>query len=205
MSTILGDPEALVAEVSRRAHQKAVAIEDAAHRKTQTIMDAAKQEAESIRRQSEGDLQRQMEALTRRNTARADLEAQRRFILLREAPIDRVWREAEQRLRELVHQPGYVTALHRLALEAARELDATELELAADSAGHQLLSAEILEDWSKQAGVQFRRAPHAAAAWGGLIATNGRRRFDATFPARLEQAQLGLRERVFDLLSKGNA
>ena len=162
-----------------------------------------KQESESIRRQSARGRRRQLAALVRRNTARAELEAQRRFILLREAPIQQVWHAAEEQLRALVQQPGYRDILKHCALRAARELGDSELVLAADPVGHELLSAETLEQWSKEAGVQFHRAPEPAATWGGLLATSGRLRFDATFPSELALAQLTLRERVFDILSKG--
>ena len=131
-----------------------------------------------------------MAALTRRNAARAELEAQRRLTQLREAPINRVWAGAEERLRNLVKQLAYRDVLKRCALRAARELGAMELALAADPVGHELLSAEILEQWSKEAGVQFRRATEPAATWGGLLATSGRLRFDATFPTQFALARV---------------
>lgn len=205
MATILGDPEALIAEVSRRAHQKAVEIAEDARRRSAAILDGAKEESESIRRQSEQDAERQVVALARRNAARAELEAQRHFVLLREAPIDRVWRTAEERLRDLVRRPAYLELLKRSAFHAARELGASELMLAADAVGHELLSAETLAQWSKEAGVQFRRASQPASAWGGLLGTSGRGRFDGTFATRLAEVQLRLRERVFQVLSKGTA
>lgn len=205
MATILGDPEALIAEVSRRAHHKAIEIAEDARRRSDAILEGAKQESETIRRQSEQAAESQVAALVRRDAARAELEAQRRFVLLREAPIRRVWQAAEERLRELVRQPAYLDSLKRCALRAARELGASELELAADPAGHELLSAETLEQWSKDAGVRFTRASGPASTWGGLLAISGRLRFDATFPTYLAAAQIGLRERVFRALTKGTA
>jgi len=202
VAAILGDPEALAAEVSRRAHHKAVEIAEEARRRSTAILDGAEQECESIRRQSEQESQIQLAALARRNAARAELEAQRRFILLREAPIERVWQAAEERLRAIVQQDNYRDILKRCALRAARELGASELMLAADPVGHQLLSAETLEQWSKEAGLRFHRAPGPAGTWGGLLATSGRVRFDATFPTQLAQAQLALREQVFQTLTK---
>jgi hypothetical protein len=68
--------------------------------------------------------------------------------------------------------------------------------------GHELLSTEALEQWSEEAGVQFHRAKEPAATWGGLLATSGRTRFDATFPTQFSLAQVTLRERVFQILSQ---
>lgn len=205
MAAILGDPEALAAEVCRRAHHRAVEIAEDARRKAAAILDGAREEAQKLRRESAQETERQVAAVERRNAARAELEAERRFVTLREAPIERVWSAAEQRLRELVRQAGYQDVLKNCALRAARELGAEELSLAADPAGHALLSTEVLERWSREAGVRFIRASQPAAIWGGLLATSGRSRFDASFATQLAAAQQGLRERVFAILSKGEA
>jgi vacuolar-type H+-ATPase subunit E/Vma4 len=202
VAAILGDPEALAAEVSRRAHHRAVEIAEDAGRRAAAILEGAKQEGESIRRQSVEADARELAALVRRNSARAELEAQRRFVVLREAPIDRIWRAAEEKLRDLVKQPGYRDILKRCALRAARELGVSELVLAADPVGHELLSTEALDEWSKEAGIQFHRAPEPAATWGGLVATSGRIRFDATFATQFGLARAALRERVFQVLSR---
>ena len=202
MAAIFGDPDALVSEVGRRAHHRAVEIAEDARRRAAAILEGAQQECESILRQSGDAAERQLAALVRRNTARAELEAQRRFILLRETPIDRIWHAAEKQLRDLVQQPIYRDVLKRCALHAARELGESELVLAADPVGHELLSTETLEGWSKEAGVRFRRAQEPAATWGGLLATSGRIRFDATFPTQFGLAQTTLREQVFQILSQ---
>ena len=132
MGTILGDPEALVAEVSRRAHQKAVQIAEDARRRSAAILEGAEKESEAIRQESTLAAERQSAALLRRSTARAELESQRRFIEKREQPIERVWCAAEERLRSLMREPGYAEILQRLASRAAHELGEKELMLAAD-------------------------------------------------------------------------
>lgn len=203
MASILGDPEALVAEVSKRAHHRAVEIAEDSRRRAAATLDEAREESESIRRQAAQNVERQTALALKRNAALAELEAQRRFILLREAPINRVWQAAEQRLRDAVHQPVYLDILKRCALEAARELDTGDLVLAADPIGHKLLAPDILTQWSSEAGTLFQRAPEPAATWGGLLVTSGRSRFDATFPTQLLQAQVALRDQVFQILSKG--
>ena len=202
MAAILGDPEALAAEVSKRAHHRAVEIAEEASRKATSILDGAKEESESLRKQSAEAAERQLAALVRRNSARADLEAQRRLVVLREAPIERVWTVAEEHLRVLVQQPAYAEVLKRCALAAARELGVAELVLAADPVGHQLLSPETLDQWSKEAGVRFFRADQTAATWGGLIASHGRSRFDATFPTQFAVAKETLRERILQILTQ---
>jgi vacuolar-type H+-ATPase subunit E/Vma4 len=182
-----------------------VEIAEDARRRAAAILESAREEADSIRRRSKEEIERQVGALIRRKAARAELEAKRRLLMLRETTIKRVWDVAEQRLRELVRQPGYREVLRCCATRAARELGARELVLAADPIGHDLLSAETLQQWSQEAGVRFLRATKPASSWGGLIATSGRSRFDASFSTQLAAAHQGLRERVFELLSKGKA
>jgi vacuolar-type H+-ATPase subunit E/Vma4 len=205
VAKILGDPEALAAEVIRRAQHRAVEIAEQARRHAASILKSSEEESESLRRQSEDATKRQVAALARRNVARAELEARRRLTQLREEPVNRVWIASEERLQSLVKQPAYRAILKCCALRAARELGANELVLAADPVGHELLSTESLDQWSKEAGVQFRRAPEPAATWGGLLAASGRVRFDATFPTQLELARVTLREKVFEILSGGKA
>lgn len=203
MAAILGDPEALAADVVRRAQHRAVEIAEEARRQAASILESAQGESDTLRRESERAIERQVAALLRRNSALAELEARRRSIQLREAPINDVWLAAEEGLRNLVGEPAYRDVLKACALRAARELGTNELILAADPAGHELLSIENLSTWSRQAGVQFFRAPEPAATWGGLLAASGRLRFDATFPTQLEIARVALRERVFQILLGG--
>ncbi len=205
MAAILGDPEALAAEVSKRAHHRAVEITEEAGRSATAILEGATEESETIRKQSARAAEQRFEALARRNSARADLEAQRRYIVLRETPIESVRQAAEEQLRGLVRQPAYVDVLKRCALNAARELAASELVLAADPVGQELLSTEVLARWSKEAGVRFLRADQPASAWGGLLAWSGRVRFDATFPTQFALAKETLREKVFQILTHGSS
>jgi vacuolar-type H+-ATPase subunit E/Vma4 len=202
VAAILGDPEALIAEIRRRAHQRAVEIEEQARKQAAGIQEQAKEESEVIRRQFEQETETNLAALGRRSAAQGELEAQRHFALLREAPIERVWAEAESRLRNLVQQPSYGDILKRLAVRASRTLGASELAIAADPAGHALLSPDTLRQWSAEAKVTFRRSPEPAPAWGGLAATSGRARSDATFPSQLALARVILREKVFEILSR---
>jgi len=202
MPAILGDPEALIAEVSRRAHQKAVQIAEDARRRSAAILAGAKEESETIRGEAAEDAERQATASARRYAARAELEAQRRFIQLREEPIERVWQAAEDQLRDLVKQADYLRLLERLAICAARELNAGEVILVGDSAVYSELSDELLAQWSRDAGVAFRRAAAPSGEWGGLIATSGRTRMDLSFRTRLAAARSRMRERVFEILNQ---
>jgi vacuolar-type H+-ATPase subunit E/Vma4 len=203
MTTVLGDPEALAADVIRRAQLKAVRITEEAKRRAASIQNAAEEESTALRRRSEEATEKQITALSRRNAARAEMEARRRLAQLREEPIQNVWASTEEQLRKLVEQPAYLDVLKHLALRGAQEIDASDPVLAADPTGHKMLSTERLKEWSEEGRVQFHCAAEPADAWGGLIVTSGRFRFDATFPTLLYLARANLREMVFQILSKG--
>jgi vacuolar-type H+-ATPase subunit E/Vma4 len=203
VAEILGDWEALTAEIKRRAQHRALEQEKDTSQRSAAILTEAGERRATILRRLEQESELQLAAMIRRSSAKGELEARRRFAILREQPIDQVWQDAEARLRALVAQPEYLDVLQRLALLAARELGAGEFVLSADPVGHSLLTPEVLEQWSARAKVKFVRAQHPADTWGGLLATSGRSRFDATFPTRLVVARRTMRERVFEALTEG--
>ncbi len=202
MSAILGDVEALVSEITRRARQRAVELETDAQREASRVMEEAAQESQAVRAQCERESAAELETIERRGKAQGELESRRHYTKLRETSLDRVWTAAEERLRRLTADPAYPEALKCLALDAARELAGKEVILAAGAEGHDLLTNDRLKEWSEEAQVEFRRAPEPASAWGGLVATQGRCRVNATFPVLLELAKTSLRERVFQALTR---
>jgi vacuolar-type H+-ATPase subunit E/Vma4 len=202
-AAILGDPDALVAEISRRARQRAVSLEAEAQHQISTILDQAQKDCESIRAQEERETAAALESIAQRSKAQGELGARREFTLRREALLDRVWAGAEERLRNLTRESQpYLEILKQLALRGARELGGAEILLAADPVGHPLLTPDRLKEWSAEVHVEFRRAGQAAQTWGGLLATRGRTRFNASFPHQLAAARDSLRERVFQILTE---
>jgi vacuolar-type H+-ATPase subunit E/Vma4 len=202
MGAILGDVEALVAEILRHAHQCAVELDEQAKKQVSSILSQAQQETESVRARAEQETAEALKSLDRRSKAQGELEAHRRFASLREDPLDGVWAAAADRLRSLTSEPCYIEVLKHLAMTAARELARNNIVLAADPRGHELLTAERLKDWSAEAQVEFQRSPAPAPAWGGLLATSGRTRINATYSHRLALAKTVLREGVFDILTR---
>lgn len=211
VAEILGNCEALIVEIKRRAQHRAREKEEGATKRSAAILTDAGEQRAVIERQvqQQGDIE--LALLLRRSRAKGELEARRHFAILREKPIEQVWKEAEARLRALVGGPEYQDILQRLAMRAVRELGSpagssreqrTEFVLAADPVGHTLLIPELLEQWSRQAQVKFVRSHNPADTWGGLLVTSGRNRFDATFSTRLAETQRTLRERVYEALTK---
>jgi len=205
MPEVIGDLEALLAEVHRRTEQRAFGLEQEAKQRVLELLEQAdaeaKEAAEVLARQAQG---RETE-LRRQLLAQSELEVKRRLIEAREALLEGVWREAETRLRQLPEDPSYPETLRRLTLAATQELGQKHLLLAADPRGHELLTPQRLAAWSKEADACLERASQAMDSWGGLQLHCGRRRYDATFASRLELARQVLREEVFALLTDGES
>ena len=197
----MGELGGFLAEIRRQAQQRALAIEQEAEKQASAIL----AETASQIQQSAGEVDRkaarQAEQEARQIRARGELEARRLLLTSRETLLERVWKQAEARLRALVHSPNYRDVLKRLALEAAGELAEREITLAADATGHDLLTPEVLESWSAESGITFRRSAQPAAAWGGLLASSGRIQCDNTFATRLALTSKTRREDVFQLLT----
>ncbi len=202
MPEVLGDLDELLAVIRRTAQQKALNEVAEAQQRAERILQQAQAEAQRIREDTLARARKQAAQERRRRLAQAALEVQHRRLEAREALLNRVWAEAERRLRALPAQPDYPAVLQRLAYLAAGILGTGRITLAADPQGHAALTPERLAAWSQEAGVTFERAPQPADTWGGLIAVHedGRRQVDATFPTRLELAREELRERVAQAL-----
>ena len=202
MPEVIGNLEELTAVILRAAQQKALNEEAEARRNAGRILEQAQAEAQQIREHILAQARKRAEEERRRVLAQATLEAQRQHLQTRENLLNRVWAEAEQRLRALPQQPEYMDVLRRLALLAAQTLGGNRIILAADARGHDLLTPKHLAAWSAEAQVTFQRAAEPAPIWGGLIATheNGRQQVDASFATRLALARQVLRERIAAIL-----
>ena len=206
MAEVIGNVEDLAAIIRRSAQQQALSEEADARAFAQQKLAEAKTQATQIKEKVMVHAHRQAAVEARRILAQADLDAQHHRLHAREVLLDEVWQAAEQRLRDLPNQPAYASVLQRLAIAAARILGSGTIRLAADPAGHALLTAERLKAWTEEIAqelpVTFVCAAQPATTWGGLVATQegGRRQVDATFPTRLALAQETLRERVAALL-----
>lgn len=192
-----GDLEALVAEAQRRVEQRALEREAAAARRASEILDGADHDAAHTLEEHHDRARVEADALHERLLAVGEMRAQRLMVEHREALLDAVWEAAGKRLEALTRDPSaYLATLRRLATLAARTLACEDITLATDPRGRALLGPERLEAWGREDGVRYRLAGAPLEAAGGLEASAGRLRFDATFEARLAHAREALREAV---------
>lgn len=209
MRKSFGDPDALLTAVEHRSRAEARRRREEAEEEADEICRSARVEARTLQKEILEDARGRREREERRRRAEGEAEIRKIRLEAREEPLEAVWEAARERLRELIGDSGsYVDVLESLALEAAGLLPVEEIRLASDPRGHDLLTEERLEEWSRRAqealdrSVAFRRGPDPAEVEGGLVATDseGRTRVDASFEARLHAARETLRDEILDIL-----
>lgn len=198
MAGMIGDLEELTALIHRAARQEALDVEAGARQTANQTRDTAAAEAQALHAQTLAAARATSARERQRLLAQVALETQRQLLAAREQILDSVWAQAELALRATPSEPDYDQTLRRLALAAARSLGQGDIVLAADAAGHALLTPDRLTAWSAEAHVTFVRADEAAPIWGGLLArtADSRRQVDGSFPTLLALASSQLRERI---------
>lgn len=206
MPKVIGDIEELLTAAEHLARSEIQEIKKQAEQEVERIRANANERAEKTRRDILARAREKAAVLRqRRQTSDIRLETDR-YLREREALLEQVWQQADDKLHELVEQETqYAEVLARQALAALDILGPGERLIAADARGHELLTPQRLKKWEQTAGKQFEkkvtferdRQPHGS--WGGLIVMdkNRRRRVDATFATRLALAREELREEVF--------
>lgn len=209
MADIIGNLDDLIAAIEGAARGDADKKLKDSEARAEEILDSARQEADETRQQILGRAKAKAEQERRQQLAEATQSAKRQYLQEREELLNRVWQQAEERLRRLPEdETAYTKVLGRLVRLAVQTLGPGQLELAADPKGHELLTEERLDEWREQAvdaaesSVSFERASQPIESWGGLVATEAgsRRRMDGTFSTRLELAKEEIRETIFNHL-----
>jgi vacuolar-type H+-ATPase subunit E/Vma4 len=207
MARMIGDLDGLLTTIQHIARGEAHRIGAEAQQQADDILKQADDETERSRRQILDHAHAQAEAESRRRLAQAVEDAKREYLGVREELLERVWQQAEQRLRSLPGDPdAYAAVLRRLAWVGVNVLGPGEFTLAADPAGHKLLTADRLQAWAADASeafgapVSFERSAQSLDAWGGLLIArkDTRRQVDATFATRLVLAHDEIRDAVFE-------
>lgn len=202
MTGLRGDLDELVAQVRRRAEQRALGIEASAEGNADEILDEAAERAEAIRATIEAEGRRAAEEACRQCLAVADLERRRRRLEAREARLDRVWETARKRLLELAEGGIDPQTLARLARHAARELGADEVVIRLDDASMGGVGEEDVAGWAEEDGPALRLDPEPLPRRHGVVAHAGRSSIDATLEGRLDQARERLRAEIDGLLTQ---
>lgn len=209
MAEMIGNLDDLITAIEHTARGEIQHKQSETGQQAEQILNEAREEGERIRQEILQRAGKQAEKKRQQQLAQAMDTAKQNYLTTREELLDQVWRQAEQKLRNLPdHSEAYVEALERLARLAAQTIAADHLILKVDPKGHRLLTNERLEAWSQSVSenlerpVTFERAFDPADSWGGMLVLEkgGRRQVDATLATRLEIAREEIRDRIFNHL-----
>jgi len=196
-----GDLDELVAQVRRRAEQRALGLEASTEANAEEILEEAAERAEAVRAMIQEEGRQAAEEACRQCLAVADLERRRRRLEAREARLSRVWAAARDRLLELAEDGIDPGTLARLARHAAGELGADEVVVRLDDASLEGVTEEDVAGWADQDGPTLRLDREPLPRRHGVVTQAGRASVDATFEGRLEQARERLRAEIDALLT----
>lgn len=201
------DLEALAAEIVGRARREADDIKKAARSEAAAALRRAREEAEAKKRERLAAAGRDAEALVRRATSLAEVEAQRLQFAEREDLIDGVIAEAWQACHA-APKGERRDSLLELAVGAVAALGGGRVTLRLSERDRALVDAPFLaraRERLRDAGLagEIDVAAEAASIAGGVIAVKegGRVLFDNSFEARLDRLREILRAEVWRILA----
>ena len=204
MATIVGSD--LEAYLHRQARERALNCVAQAEDEARQLLGKATAEIEALRLENERRVAKVVEEKRRRAIAQARLKAKLTLIHRREEIVERLWREAESRLRTPGDAAQRLALLERLLADAAAQLEGGDLQVQANAADRALLDGTALQDmaqWLQSAHgvIRLTLAEDAAPIWGGVIVRRGAELVDSSLNERLAVAKRVLRDTIYHLLA----
>jgi V-type H+-transporting ATPase subunit E len=204
MATIVGSD--LEAYLHRQARERALNRVAQAEDEARQLLGEATAEIEALRLENERRVAKVVEEKRRRAIAQARLKAKLTLIHRREEIVERLWREAESRLRTPGDAAQRLALLERLLADAAAQLEGGDLQVQANAADRALLDGTALQDmaqWLQSAHgvIRLTLAEDAAPIWGGVIVRRGAELVDSSLNERLAVAKRVLRDTIYHLLA----
>ena len=203
MATIVGSD--LEAYLHRQARERALNCVAQAEDEAGQLLGKATAEIEALRLENERRVAKVVEEKRRRAIAQARLKAKLTLIHRREEIVERLWREAESRLRTPGDAAQRLALLERLLADAAAQLEGGDLQVQANAADRALLDGTALQDmaqWLQSAHgvIRLTLAEDDAPIWGGVIVRRGAELVDSSLNERFAVAKRVLRDTIYHLL-----
>lgn len=200
MNELLGNLDDLVAQVHRRAEQRAMALRSSASDKADRVLTDGRERAHQERQRIAEEGRRDAEEARRQRLAVADLERRRRRLEAREQRLDAIWRAAREALQEQADQGLSPEVLARLVQHGAAQLGVSEASVQLDAASLERVSADDVAGWASEDGPTLALADEPLERRRGVVVRAGRASVDCTLEGRLDEARARLRGEVVELL-----
>jgi vacuolar-type H+-ATPase subunit E/Vma4 len=209
MATIIGSD--LEAYLHRQAREQALNLVAAAEEEARQLVAKTTIEIDALRLGNEQRTARMVEEKRRRALAQARLRAKLNLVRRREEIVERLWGDAEARLRDLAAGEAVqrLALIERLIVDSAAQLAHGTLEIQVNATDRTLLDENTLQAigqhlqqrLDQQDPAHLVLAPTAAPIIGGVIVRQGAQLVDNSLDERLAVAKRSLRDTVYRLLA----
>lgn len=202
MNTGDGDVELLSRAILNEAQSEAQGLQTEAQSKAAAVRQTAQAEAERQRNEISEQAQREAARLRGQAIATAQLKARSIELQQREALLRTVFEAAEKALQSVPQRKDYGSIVMDLLREGIAQLNSSTIEIRADKATAQHLTASALQSVGKELNVQLSMGQPLERGLGLLLQTpDGHLQFDNTLETRLARLRSNLRAAVFEMLT----
>ena len=201
MKTDAKDIEMLERAILTEARDEADHIKAEAKEKADAIRKRAQERAEVERKtildRARGDADR----LRSQAIATAQLKARSLELAHREQLLDRVFKAAKEKLRDVQNRPDYDQIAAMLLREALTQLRVNQANVRADERTQKSLKKSVLHDISKEINGEYKLADSLEEGTGIIVdAADGKLEYDNTLETRLGRLQDSLRSSAYKVL-----
>jgi V/A-type H+-transporting ATPase subunit E len=183
---VRGDADQVLADARMKADEIRQRAQEQAEAERAKILEQASVEAERIRGQV---------------VATNQLKARTMLLEQREKLLEEVFNTAKQRLPSVLRGSDYEKTAQRLLREAIQQLGGSAAMVRADAETLKSLTTGMLEDLSKETGMQIQLRDPLEKGFGVVAETeDGHRQYDNTLETRLRRMQDTLRSSVYRIL-----
>ena len=202
MKTETQDIEMLERAILTEARDEAEQIKAEAKEKADTIRKRAQERAEVERKAILDRAREDVERLRGQAVATAQLKARSLELAHREKLLERVFKTAQEKLREAQNRPDYEEIAAMLLREALTQLRVNKADVRADEATLKVLKKGALRDISKDLNGEFKDGDALEEGTGVVVdAADGKLHYDNTLETRLRRLQGTLRSSVYQVLT----
>ena len=185
---------------------------DEARSEAKKILADAKAKADHVRRQAQAgseterkrilaQAQKEVDHVRSEAIASAELEARMLKLERREKLLKGVFDAVRDKLAAVTHWTDYNQIVRQLVLEATRQMGSQTVRISADERARAVLTKNVLEDLSKEAGIELQLGDTLQDRTGIIAETaDGHLRYDNTLETRLTRDQDTLRASVYHML-----
>lgn len=193
--------EILARAILRDARDEADQLQADGQIKAEEIRQKALEQAEVERREILEGARKEAERLRGQVVASAQLKARTMQLEQREKMLERVFKDAKERLQSIQKRPDYGKIATDLLREAVVQLNASDAEIRADAVTQKIFQSGVLDTVAKELNLKASIQETLEDGIGVIVDTaDGHLHYDNTLQTRLDRLRNALRSPVYQVL-----